>query len=110
MKTRLATFLGALVSTLCLTAGAGELDDLLTGNSPPPMSFTSSYYDPFGCTQYGGGYGAPPWICHEETARHVRACKDRCDQLIDCTEPCSEPGSDVCSACIGNLVTCKSGC
>lgn len=107
MKTRLVMFLCALVSAPCLTVAGGELDQLLTGDPSPEMSFSSSYFAPFGCG-YGGGYGAPPWC--EETSRHVRACKDRCDAMINCDSHCRDGSSEKCTACVANLVACKLGC
>ena len=106
MKTRLVIFFCALVSTLCLTAGAGELDDLLTGNSPA-MSFAPTYYESYPC-DYAGGGPPPPWACDSD--RHVRACKGRCDRMINCTGPCTMPGSAPCTSCIANLATCKGAC
>lgn len=111
MKTRLVVFFCALVSVLCLTAGAGELDDLLTGNAPA-MSFAPSYYVPYPypCDYTGGGPPPSPWACIEERERHTRACKDRCDQMVDCTGPCAQPGSNLCTQCVANLATCKGAC
>ena len=108
MNTRLVIFFCALVSVLCLTAGAGELDDLLTGNAPPAMSFAPSYYAsyPYPCDYSGGGPPPPPWTCSE-----VQACWDRCDQLISCWGPCSsEPSSELCRKCLFDLAACKGAC
>lgn len=103
MKTRLVTFFCALVSTLCLTTAAGELDDLLTGTSPAAMSFAPSYNDPAPCA--GGGPVVPPWACEQ-----AQRCKDRCDRMVDCTESCSSPSSDRCTKCIANWAMCRDGC
>lgn len=108
MKMRLVTFFCALVSALCLTAGAGELDDLLTRNSPPAMSFAPTYYESYPCDYAGGGPPPPPWTC--DGNRGVQACKDRCDRMISCTGPCADGSSDRCTRCINNLAKCKGAC
>ena len=118
MKARLVVvfFLTLISVPWMTTADAGELDDLLTGDPAPAMSFSAYYYDPFDynpfdCGSYGGGYMSPPWTCSPDgSSRHVQRCKDRCDQMINCSLPCASGDSDRCTKCIDNLVSCKQAC